>query len=285
VSGKKRAIQALSDCVSVPLDEDLRAEDLGAIVVRTVRADARAVALGDIERGDGSELLERKRNDGSFQQPKLHSVYSSCGLAVNTFGPWRLEPGSLVIGVHRNFTKLTFEEHLRIFRGGRAPNLDLVLTAPGRVLAIESKLTEHLGAKRGAEFSTAYDRLEGSTHPTWWAAYRELVEQPNQYTHLDAAQLIKHYFGLNAYRRKADLAEATLLYLYWEPEDAADWPELRAHRDEVERFARTVGDPQVRFESMTYPDLWSAWSRLSTPPWLGEHVAALEERYRVRLGT
>lgn len=43
----------------------------------------------------------------------------------------------------------------RAFRGGRAPNLDVLLSGSNGIVAIESKLTEYLGPHR-AEFSPAY---------------------------------------------------------------------------------------------------------------------------------
>src|SRR5207248_2866747 len=149
-------------------------------------------ACSDIHGGDGGELREVELDDGRRRRPKLHSAFSSCGLALNTFGAWRLDPSSLVVNGETDFKTLRFEKQLRIFRGGRAPNLDVFLTAPGRALAIESKLTEHLGKKKAPVFSDAYDRLKSKTHSTWWAMYEHLRQTPSAFTYLDAAQLVKH---------------------------------------------------------------------------------------------
>ncbi len=56
------------------------------------------------------------------------------------------------------------------------------------------------------------------------AGARRISSPPGQrtlYRHLDAAQLIKHYLGLpNTFPGR----DVTLLYLFWEPADAADFP-------------------------------------------------------------
>jgi hypothetical protein len=202
---------------------------------------------------------------------------------LNTFGPWRLDPSSLVLDGETGFKTLRFEKQLRIFRGGRAPNLDAFLTAPGRALAIESKLTEHLGKKKAPAFSDAYDRLKQKTHSTWWAMYERLREDPSAFTYLDAGQLVKHYFGLKRYCEKAGGLQATFLYLYWEPLDADRHAELRQHRDEVERFRQTVHDPSTTFRAMSHPELWKEWDVLREPSWLAAHVAELRKRYALAL--
>jgi hypothetical protein len=280
LSTKARAEEALADVFGDRpglLDGDHRAEELATLLVATLGEDELRAALVDIGNGDGGEVKPRLRDDGSWQRPKLHSAYSSAGLALNVFGPWRLEPTSLTIAGCTGFEALTFEKQLRIFRGGRAPNLDVFLTAPGRALAIESKLTEHLDRKPPAEFSDAYDRLAGKVDPSWWAMYERLKDEPEAFTYLDAAQLVKHYFGLKTYCSKT-AGRATLLYLYWKPEDADEgYPELGVHAREAVEFREGVCDPVVAFETLTYPDLWESWSELSQPSWLGDHVAALRE--------
>jgi hypothetical protein len=169
---KTKALEALArrfDGRPGILDHDLRAEALEAVVVTTIGAEELLAALDDIDGGDGGEREWSVRNDGSRRRPKLHSAYSSCGLALNSFGPWRLHPSSLAVAGHAGFDALTFERQLRIFRGGRAPNLDVFLTVTGRALAIE-KLTEHLSRRAPATFSDAYERLEKGIDATWWSA-------------------------------------------------------------------------------------------------------------------
>ena len=286
MSTKTKALQALArsfDDRPGILDGDLRVEELRTGLVETIGDEELRIALTDIDGGDGGERKWHVRADGSLQRPKLHSAYSSCGLALNSFGPWRLDPSNLVVNSHAGFEALALERQLPIFRGGRAPSLDVFLTAPGRALVIESKLTEHLAKKPPAKFSDAYDRLEGTTDPSWWAVYQRLRREPSAFKYLDAAQLIKHYFGLKAFRTKQGINEATLLYLYWEPEDADRYSELAEHASEVEDLARVVSDSAISFEALSYPDLWAQWNELDQPAWLRDHVAALRQKYAVRL--
>lgn len=109
---------------NVVLDGDARTATLAEAVVSTVDAAELGAAIHDIAHGDGGELSRKEK------APKLHSVYSSCGLALNTFAPWRLDPHSLAIGTHKDFDSLEFEVPCRIF-SSRAipPNLDLLLTS------------------------------------------------------------------------------------------------------------------------------------------------------------
>ena len=113
--------------------------------------------------------------------------------------------------------------------------------------------------------------------------YRSLRSRATTFEYLDAAQLVKHYFGLNKYCKDNDVVDAALLYLYWEPLDADRYAELSRHTEEVERFKESVDDPVVRFETMTYAELWASWDGLGWPPWLATHTAELRSRYAVTL--
>jgi hypothetical protein len=270
MSTKAKAVQALAryfDDQPGILDNDLRVEDTRAIVLRSIGNPELDVALDDLGIGSGGELAWV----GS-KRPKLHSAYSSCGLVLNTFAPWRIEPASMTIRGRVGWDDLRFERQLPIFHGGTAPNLDLVATAPGFALAIESKLTEHLSRKAKPQFSDAYDRLEATTAPSWWAMYRALKTGQLRFFYLDTAQLLKHYFGLKRFCEKNGVPEATLLYLYWEPEDADRYEELRDHAKEA-----------AGFETMTYGELWASWDGLSSPSWLRAHLVELRRRYAVSL--
>ena len=56
------------------------------------------------------------RQGRDLRPPGLHSVFSSCGLALNAFGPWRLKPESLNFLGESGYMAMRFEEKLRIFR-------------------------------------------------------------------------------------------------------------------------------------------------------------------------
>jgi hypothetical protein len=218
-----------------------------------------------------------------LRRPKLHSAYSSCALVLNTFAPWRIEPSSLTILARRGWEELRFERQFPVFNGGRAPNLDAVATAPGYILAIESKLTEQLSQKSKPQFSDAYDRLEAASDPTWWAMYRELKSGARRFWYVDTAQLVKHYFGIKKHCTKHGIDAATLLYLYWEPVNADQYKEIRDHTTEVAELREALRDTVVQFEAMTYADLWASWDRLTQPSWLPAHLAELRKRYALPL--
>ncbi|MCR9127874.1 MAG: hypothetical protein NXH82_17405 [Rhodobacteraceae bacterium] len=89
----------------------------------------------DLAAGDGNEL-----------KTKFRAAHSSSALAVNCFAPFRRNlPDLRLIGCG-GFDGLQFERKCPTgLRGGRAPNLDVVLSGSRTLVAIESKLTEHLG--------------------------------------------------------------------------------------------------------------------------------------------
>jgi hypothetical protein len=103
----------------------------------------------------------------------------------------------------------------------------------------------------------------------------ELIKKPNRYCYLDAAQLVKHAFGIGRTLGQ----DATLLYLYWEPRNADTIREIIEHRDEVARFRIDVMDARPSFKAISYRDLWNLWEQLTIPPWLSEHLVALRSRY------
>ncbi|MDO9354071.1 MAG: hypothetical protein Q7T55_10270 [Solirubrobacteraceae bacterium] len=93
--------------------------------------------------GDGKELIP---TTGSGKT-RAHAPYSSATLALNAFGGWLGHEQHLTVAGLGGWTDpLQIEAKLQIaHRGGRA-NLDVLLAAPGRVLAIESKLKEYVSS-------------------------------------------------------------------------------------------------------------------------------------------
>jgi hypothetical protein len=225
----------------------------------------------DLQAGDGNEL-----------QTKFLAAHSSSGLAVNCFAPFRNRTADLTLPWLGPFDALQFEQKCPTgLRGGRAPNLDVLLSGPTKVIGIESKLTEYLTRQRAA-FSSAYteqirdDRREQG----YFREMLRLVDAPSSYIWLDAAQLIKHAFGLaHCFRDR----HVTLLYLYWEPANPDAAPEFAAHRKEISAFAERVAGSTPEFRAMSYPELWRAWDAVGPDHWLAKHRAALSERYEVTL--
>ena len=90
-----------------------------------------------------------------------------------------------------------------------------------------------------------------------WCAMRDYLRtEPLAYVHLDAAQLVKHAFGLVSEGRRSG-KRPVLLYLFAEPTKGRNiTPEQFAlHRKEIKRFGESVAGAAVRFEACS----WREW--------------------------
>lgn len=224
----------------------------------------------DFAEGAGQEL------DG-----KMRAAHSSSALAVNCFGRWASDPSSLTMCEQTGFNKLQFEAKCPTGVGRMPPHLDLILTGPEGILAIESKCTEYL-SRHKAEFADAYvDKITDHRSGTgWFAEMLTLRQQPDKYRFLDAAQLIKHYYGIAHTYPEVPI---TLLYLYWEPENAVEYDDFTNHRNEIDEFSDAVTGSGVSFLGLSYPKLWKDWANQNQPSWLGQHLTNLKARYLVIL--
>ena len=208
-----------------------------------------AILAQDFKSGAGNEL-----------DRKLCAAHSSAALAVNTFGNWRINPSSLDFHGIKGFSSLRYEVQYQTGLSGTAPHLDVV--AEGNLpIAIESKCTEWI-TQKPASFSASYDNLQPIFgHSPWFEQMQQLRAEPNRYKFLDAAQLVKHAFGLlNRY----GTGEVWLVYLYWEPRNK--WPECVQHRKEADDLANKVAGSPVRLIPMSYRELWNEWELISPPP-------------------
>jgi len=247
--------------------EDNLVRTLSSLQVATLRA--------QLEVGDGGELSGSKAGG----RPDAHAAHSSSALAFNAFGAWLgFETQLVVDGVSGFSDPLRVEARQPIFRGGRAPNLDCLLTGPAVVVGIESKLTEQLARHRAVQWRDAYSRsscralLGGGWLRTFDAA-RNGEYQP---AYLDADQLLKHALGLS--KQHPD-RQRHLVYVYWEPEDGDEIDEVAAHRREIAELVDRVGDAAPHLHVLTYTELWAQWGQLTDVPWLPDHLAALRKRY------
>jgi restriction endonuclease-like protein len=281
VSVKRRAETALCDRLrsfGVEVDASCRAEHLRQVVVDTVDDASLGQSLTDLREGSGGELTATLGH-----RPKFHSAYSSCALAVNAFGPWRLDTKSLAVDGDVGFTSLRFEAQRPIF-GSRAtpPNLDVLIESDDQVVAIESKLTEYLVGNEHASFADRYDEVvQELADPSWRDLYALLKAEPGHYAFVNADQLLKHYLGLKRGQRN-DPRPITLIYLYWEPADAERHDAFAQHRREAEDLERRVDDQGLVFRPFSYGHLWQEWQR-ATVPRMEEHVARLRDRYAVSI--
>ncbi|MFN3348900.1 hypothetical protein [Pseudorhodoplanes sp.] len=171
--------------------------------------------------------------------------------------------------------------------GGRHPCLDAVVQTGAALIGIESKRYEPFRAKQEPHLSEAYWR------PVWgdaMAGYERirdgLLDGSTAFARLDAAQLVKHAFGLRTvvHMDKRMLGKRPVLfYLYAEPKS---WPDGRpiyeadivAHRAEIALFAAAVSGDEVAFASASYRDLLGAWSASQNES-IRTHAAAVMTRF------
>jgi hypothetical protein len=211
----------------------------------------------ELDAGDGGEL---KAKEG--QPAKIQALHSSSAIGINVFEYWRDKSDlSLLLascGLSRADRALPgeirFEQKFSIDdRFPYPPNIDVVIlpqTGRYEAFAIECKFTEAYSSRPHGGLDSKYFENED----VWQnlSATKPLAEaispDDNRFTHLHAAQLIKHILGLN---RKFGHSHFRLLYLWY---DALGEPGFR-HRHEVEEFADIVRSDGVLFHATTYQEL------------------------------
>jgi hypothetical protein len=282
-SVRRAAEDALAGALAgtgVPLDVDRRCEqpELNLVPAVIQRWTAIAPQLGG---GNGGELYE-----SAAHKPKFCSAFSSCALAVNTFGRFD-DTDSLPLPAGTFPGGVRFEAQRTAGVRGYKPNLDLVAEpAEGPWLFAESKCIEYLRPHTTA-FSDAFvakaGKLLSAATAAFYAAFAATKKAgAHTYELLDAAQLLKHF--LAAKLASGSERKVVLTYLFWEPADEADHAVFAAHRDDAQQLAGVLADEHVRLLPIGYRELWSHWDTLGDAA-LTEHVAALRARYDVTLGT
>ncbi len=228
--------------------------------------------LNDFAAGDGREL--------EGKAPKFCAAHSSSALAANAFGPFRFHPERLTLAGLSGFTETRFEKQLPTGLDGIPPHLDFFATGPEGTVAVESKFTEVLN-RQTADFKPSYrGAIERLAEPCWKDVYESLVSDPSRFTHLNAAQLVKHYLGMRHSLGEYSRPQA-LVYVYWEPMNVNEVIEFSTHCAELEVFADEVARSNVRFVWLSYPELWAEWAEAPTWPRSDEHVDALRARYEL----
>jgi len=218
---------------------------------------------------------------------KLASEESSAALAANTFGLFlgsenrthlTLPGTSLRAGMA---TAVMIEEEVRFpWSGGEHPWLDAVVITDDEFIGIESKRYETFRDQKKVSFSDAYSRPVWGPCMSGYEAIRDALKiGAKRYQHLDAAQLVKHAFGLRTQAHKAG-KKARLVYLYAEPMAFPDGrpiaeKDIALHRAEVANFAAAVSpSDEVAFSSLSYSELLGEWTRSSSET-LRHHAAAI----------
>ncbi len=218
---------------------------------------------------------------GKFQSPD-----SSAALAVNAFAWFHsqpallpLFPGTQVAGWPA--TGVEVEYCVRFpWSGGRHPWLDASVETDTHIIGVESKRHEPFRDSKSAKLSDAYDRpVWGKRMGPFEALCKKLRARTKIFAHLDAAQLVKHAFGLVTEARRKKPKQAILVYLYAEP---ARWPAeaIARHRDEVAQFASDVSGASVLFRSVRWRDWIATWTAIHDAT-VAAHGKRLLERFDV----
>jgi hypothetical protein len=236
-----------------------------------------------------------KAPGNEFSSGKMASPESSAALVANAFGffldrPADLpRPPTLPAAVGWPPTRIGLEECARFpWQGGRHPWLDALVETPSHLVGVESKRYEPFRPKAPPSFSAAFWReVWGDGMRPFEAARDRLHDDPARYTHLDAAQLVKHAFGLRtlASRTGPPRRRPFLLYLYAEP---AAWPDgrpvapeaIRRHDDEVRAYAEAVSGAEVGFAACTYRAFLSAMAASASGD-VRQHAVDLGAAYRL----
>ncbi|WP_176154929.1 hypothetical protein [Burkholderia vietnamiensis] len=208
---------------------------------------------------------------------KLSSPESSAALAVNCFG-WFIErPHQLppLNGLeHVGVPELVDVEFCARFpwTGGKHPWLDAVVQTPRSLVGIESKRFEPFRDAKVVSLSAAYDRPAWGENMRGFEKMRDRLRSGDaMFVHLDAAQLVKHAFGLVTEGRRRNRAPA-LFYLFAEPlargGHAIASDNFTRHRDEIASFAEAVSGDAVTFHSASYREWLGTWHRF------GGHIEA-----------
>jgi len=252
--------------------------------------------LPDIPRGrieaafaaaPGNELAS-----GKFASPE-----SSSALVANGFG-WFLErPDQLPCFVDAlqsdwQVRDLRLEAEMRFpWSGGRHPWLDVALDLTGHLVGIESKRYEPFRSRKAPSISDAYFRdVWGEDMTRYGAVLQALRNEELSYDTLDAAQLVKHAYGLRTVLHREERETGTrrdgwLIYLYAEP---SAWPDGRPvnpyriaqHREEVAEFTDRVSGDEITFHAMTWRELLTSWEA-NGPQSLSNHAREISRSFAI----
>jgi len=217
---------------------------------------------------------------------KLQHPESSAALAVNTFGFFVRDPSKLpaLPGCESfgsaNVVDVEFCARFP-WRGGRHPWLDAVVETDTHLVGVESKRFEPFRDTKRPAFSSAYGVQDwGCSMQRYVAMQARLIVEDSSFRFLDAAQLVKHAYGLATEGRRRGKVPV-LYYLFAEPAVRAGQlitgAEHSQHRGEVDRFAQEVAGDNVQFLSASYREWLSTWPDDGE---LGHHKVRLLMRFR-----
>ena len=245
--------------------------------------------------GDEITAIFNRAPGNEIATGKFDSPESSAALAANAFGFFlkrlhQLPPlwGCENVTWPAKFVAL--ESTMRFpWRGGRHPILDVLIATASGLIGIESKRFEPFRAKPNPVFSDAYWRPVWGESMQGYESIRDILrDNPGHFCHLDAAQLVKHAFGMrtqvNREGSKFNGSTPILYYLYSEPDtwpksgEPVDSADKDRHWQEIADFADTVAGDEVAFVSCSYRSLLNGW-RQSGAAGIHDHANAVIQRF------
>src|SRR5919106_4342520 len=264
------------------------AQRTGFALAQALRHDCRAEPL----RSDGrirrvSDLLidgvEPDRLPDALDRARLRQPHSAAALAINSFLRWQTSPEQLALDRWTGFDAIQLVVRCPTGLRGTPPHLDVLALRDNAAVAVTVRCTEYLSRRRSV-VAASYDRLLAATPglEPWLRQLARLREAPDGRQHIDLGALVKHALALG---RTFPDRPTSLLYLYWEPLDAARFAEFGAHRRELSELGEAVADAQVGFASRSINALWRGWDAQASPSWLRRHVGRLGARYDVTLAS
>lgn len=206
--------------------------------------------------GDGNEIK------AITHRPKMSALHSSSALVVNLFQYWQgkdVSPLLKALNMIRHNdkiinAKIEFEDKFKIDENTKKfpkpANLDITIKfEENQIIAIESKFTEPYGSVNNKISKSYTEDSLWNKHPeleNLKTLAKEIYNKNRNFQYLDAAQLIKHILGLKNSKYKENF---TLLYLWY---DVPGTKEAKKHEEEIDKFAKIVGEDNINFCHITY---------------------------------
>lgn len=234
-----------------------------------------------------AHILERLEAAGGNEvaSGKLAHPESSAALAVNTFG-WFIERSALLPSLpgceHAGTAERVEVEYCARFpwSGGRHPWLDAAVFTSTHLIGVESKRHEPFRDTKAVSLSSTYDRPVWGENMGRYCAVRDALRSGElKFEHLDAAQLVKHAFGLVTEGRRLGKLPV-LFYLFAEPTERAGQTnsirDLARHRAEIAAFTAAVAGDEVAVASASYLEWLGTWSGGAG---VNDHATALRRNF------
>ena len=137
---------------------------------------------------------------------------------------------------------------------------------------MESKCLEYLREARTAFSPSFAAKAAEHLEPAAAAIFRAVVADRYLFEPVDAPQVLKHFLAAKRVALE-ERQRVTLLYVWWEPTNAASHPVFAAHAEAAGKLAAAVPDPRVTMSCLPYRQLWSYWSEVGDAS-LRRHVDA-----------